>query len=139
VMMISKEAQFSLCLILTYSEASRYQFLVHRLPTCTCSSALSKIRKKRAWKSISNNKVHQESLACVGHSLEVDEETAKKAEAFICSLYTISNRIQPLLMRLVIFCSAKKPRTTYCCLQLLTVFYGTLKGQTAKHTCGERP
>ena len=35
VKMISHEVQFCLCLILAYSEASRYQFLVHRLPTYT--------------------------------------------------------------------------------------------------------
>lgn len=78
----------------------------HSLTGCDSTSALSKIGKKKAWKSISNNKVHQESLACVGHSPDVDEETAKKAEAFICSLYTISNRISATAdeARYLLFC-----------------------------------
>ena len=85
----------------------------HSLTGCDSTSALSKIGKKKAWKSISNNKVHQESLACVGHSPDVDEERAKKAEAFICSLYTISNRIPATADE-----ARYRPRTTYCCLQL---------------------
>lgn len=64
----------------------------HALTGCDSTSSLSRIGKRKAWKTISNNRVHQESLACVGQSPDADKEAAKKAEAFICSLYTISNR-----------------------------------------------
>ncbi|KAL9977045.1 hypothetical protein ACROYT_G014408 [Oculina patagonica] len=64
----------------------------HALTGCDSTSSLSRIGKRKARKTISNNRVHQESLACVGQSPDADKEAAKKAEAFICSLFTISNR-----------------------------------------------
>ena len=60
----------------------------HLLTGCDSTSSLSGVGKKKAWKSISNT-VHQEGLASVGQLLEVNNHTTKKAEAFICSLYSI--------------------------------------------------
>ena len=78
----------------------------HSLTGCDSTSALSRMGKKKAWKSIIKNKVHQESLAGVGQSPDVDEETVKKAEAFMCSLYTIKNRIPATAdeARYLLFC-----------------------------------
>ena len=66
----------------------------HALTGCDSTSALSRAGKKKAWKIIVNSKVHQQHLVCVGQSPDVDSVTARKAEAFICSLYNVSNRIQ---------------------------------------------
>ena len=78
----------------------------HAVTGCDSTSALSGIGKKKAWKMISKSKVHQESLVSVGQSLEVDDVTAKKTELFICSLYTISNRIPATVdeARYIMFC-----------------------------------
>ena len=65
----------------------------HALTGCDLTSALSRVRKKKAWKIIVHSKVHQQHLVCVGQSLDVDSVTARKAEAFICSLNNVSNRI----------------------------------------------
>ena len=65
----------------------------HALTGCDSTSALSRVGKKKAWKIIVNSKVHQQHLVCVGLSPDVDSVTARKAEAFICSLYNVSNRI----------------------------------------------
>ena len=66
----------------------------HALTGCDSTSALSRVGKKKAWKNIVNSKVHQQHLVCVGQSPDVHSVTARKAEAFICSLYNVSNRIQ---------------------------------------------
>ena len=63
------------------------------LTGCDSTSALSRVGKKKAWKIIVNSKVYQQHLVCVGQSPDVDSVTARKAEAFICSLYKVSNRI----------------------------------------------
>ena len=63
----------------------------HALTRCDSTSALSRVGKKKAWKIIVNSKVHQQH--CVGQSPDVDSVTARKAEAFICGLYNVSNRI----------------------------------------------
>ena len=65
----------------------------HALTGCDSTSALSRVGKKKAWKIIVNSKVHQQHLVCVGQSPDVDSVTARKAEAFICSLCNVSNRI----------------------------------------------
>ena len=78
----------------------------HSLTGCDSTSALSRIGKKKAWKCIIRNTVHQERLARVGQSPDVDPEITKKAEDFICSLYTISNRIPATAdeARYLLFC-----------------------------------
>ena len=76
------------------------------LTGCDSTSALSRVGKKKAWKIIVNSKVHQQHLVCVGQSPDVDSVTARKAEAFICSLYNVSNRIPTSAdeARYVLFC-----------------------------------
>lgn len=82
----------------------------HSLKECDSTCALSGIGKKKAWKCIIKNNVHQESLACVGQSLEIDEETTKKIGALVCSLYTISSRVQATAdeARYLMFCQKAK-------------------------------
>ena len=63
----------------------------HPLTGCDSTSSLSGVGKKNTWKSISNT-VHQEGLAGVGQFFEVNNDTTKKTEAFICSLYIILNK-----------------------------------------------
>ena len=78
----------------------------HALTGCDSTSALSRVGKEKAWKIIVNNKVHQQHLVCVGQSPDVDSVTASKAEAFICSLYNVSNRISTSAdeARYLLFC-----------------------------------
>ena len=82
------------------NEADEREVLCLAQDTIHC--ALSRIGKKKAWKSIIKNKVHQESLARVGQSPDVNAETAKKAEAVI----TISNGIPASFdeARYLLFC-----------------------------------
>jgi len=50
--------------------------------------------------------VHQQHLVCVGQSPNVDSVTATEAEAFICSLHKVSNRIPTIAdeARYLLFC-----------------------------------
>lgn len=64
----------------------------HALTGCDSTSALSGIGKKKAWKVLTKSTVFQESLESVGQSFSVDDQMAKKAEAFICTLYTVPDR-----------------------------------------------
>ena len=59
----------------------------HALIGCDTTSALSGIGKKKPRNVFIRSAVHQESFTILGQQPEVDEETAKKCEAFICDLY----------------------------------------------------
>ena len=54
--------------------------------------------------------VHQESLTILGQQPEVDEETAKKCEAFICDLYQSYKKSPKTAdeLRYIIFCEKKR-------------------------------
>ena len=56
--------------------------------------------------------VHQESLTILGQQPEVDEETAKKCEAFICDLFPSYKKSPKTAdeLRYIIFCQ-KKPNS----------------------------
>ena len=62
----------------------------HALTGCNSTSAFLRIGKKKAWKVLTKSTAHQNSLACVGQSLNIDEDIVEKIEAFVRSLYAIS-------------------------------------------------
>ena len=70
------------------------------------------IGKERPWNVFIQSEVHRESLTILGQQPEIDEETAKKCEAFICNLYP-SYKKSPKTsdeLRYIIFCR-KKPNS----------------------------
>ena len=86
----------------------------HALTGFDTTSALSGIGKKKPWNVFIRSAVHQESLTILGQQPEVDEETAKKCEAFICDLYPSYKKspktVDELRSRYIIFCQ-KKPNS----------------------------
>lgn len=76
------------------------------------TSALSGVGKKKPWNVFIRSAVHQESLTILGQQPEVDEETAKKCEAFICDLYPSYKKSPKTAdeLRYIIFCQ-KKPNS----------------------------
>ena len=83
----------------------------HALTGCDTTSALSGIGKKKPWKVLMRGPVHQERLGLLGQQAEVDEETVKKCEAFVCDLYPSYKRNPKNAdeLRYIIFCQ-KKPK-----------------------------
>ena len=84
----------------------------HALTSCDTTSALSEIGKKKPWNMFIRSAVHQESLTILGQQPEVDAETAKKCEAFICNLYPSYKKSPKTAdeLRDIIFCQ-KKPNS----------------------------
>ena len=84
----------------------------HALTGCDTTSALSGIGKKKPWNVFIRSAAHQESLTILGQQPEVDEETAKKCEAFICDLYPSYKKSPKTADELgyIIFCQ-KKPNS----------------------------
>ena len=84
----------------------------HALTSCDTTRALSGIGKKKPWNVLIQSTVHQESLTILGQQPEVDEETAKKCEAFICDLYPSYKKSPKTAdeLRYIIFCQ-KKPNS----------------------------
>ncbi|CAH3159169.1 unnamed protein product, partial [Porites lobata] len=83
----------------------------HALTGCDTTSALSRISKKKPRNVFIRSAVHQESLTILGQQPEVDEETAKKCEAFICDLYpSYKKSPKTAELRYIIFCQ-KKPNS----------------------------
>ena len=84
----------------------------HALTGCDATSALSGIGKKKPWNVFIRSAVHQESLTILEQQPEVDEETAKKCEAFICDLYPSYKKSPKTAdeLRYIIFCQ-KKPNS----------------------------
>ena len=81
----------------------------HALTGRDTTSALSGIGKKKPWNVFIRSAVHQESLTILGQQPEVDEETAKKCEAFICDLYPSYKKSPKTAdeLRYIIFCQKK--------------------------------
>ena len=82
----------------------------HALTGCDSTSAFLRIGKKKAWKVLTKSTAHQNSLACVGQSLNIDEDIVEKIEAFVRSLYAISAKGPKTVdeARYVMFCQTSK-------------------------------
>jgi len=59
----------------------------HALTGCDTTSSLTGVGKKKAWEALCRSEPQQESLALVGQSAVLDDETSMKCEEFICTLY----------------------------------------------------
>ena len=69
----------------------------------------------KAWKAMLRSQVHQESLSLLGQEQEVDEETLRKCEAFICDIYPSSKKKRPQTadeLRYIMFCQKKQKNET---------------------------
>ena len=82
----------------------------HALTGCDSTSAFLRIGKKKAWKVLTKSTAHQNSLSCVGQSLNIDEDIVEKIEAFVRSLYAISAKGPKTVdeARYVMFCQTSK-------------------------------
>ena len=105
----------------------------HVLTGCDFTSALSRVRKKKAWKIITS------SIWFVWDNplMRIQKQQEKlKPSSEACTTFSIESQL--VLTRLAIYSFVKKHRATFNFLQRLTVFCSTSKERIIKPTCEER-
>lgn len=81
----------------------------HALTGCDTTSSLTGVGKKKAWEALCRSEAQQESLALVGQSAVLDDETTMKCEEFICTLYPAVKKKTKSVdeLRYIMFCQKR--------------------------------